>query len=201
MAAARRGVSAARRTLAGAVLAGGRSRRMGRDKARLRVDGELLWRRQVRVLREAGAERVLVARAAAQRVLERDVRHVRDAVTGAGPLAGLQAALRATEARWVAVVAVDMPAVDAAWWRRLWADCKDGCGAVARHAAGYEPLAAIYPREALGEIERRLAGGRGSLQELVAALVRRRRMKVWRLPKKELWRVANWNRPADRATR
>ena len=171
---------------------------MGRDKARLRVNGEVLWRRQVRVLREAGAERVVVVRGAGQRSLAREVEHVWDAVAGAGPLAGLQAALSASNARWMMVLAVDMPAVDAAWFRRLQGVCRPGRGAVARRAAGFEPLAAIYPREVLATIERQLASGRRSLQELVARLVKRRRIRIVRLAPKDLWRMRNWNRPADR---
>lgn len=188
---------AARRAFAGAVLAGGASRRMGRDKARLRVGGEVLWRRQVRILGEAGMKRVVVVRGTGQRALARDVEHVRDAVSGAGPLAGLQAALSATGAKWVAVLAVDMPELDAGWFRRLRRACRPGCGAVARHAAGFEPLAAIYPWEALAAIERRLERGRRSLQDLVAGLVARRRMTIVQLSDEELWRMKNWNRPAD----
>jgi molybdopterin-guanine dinucleotide biosynthesis protein A len=170
---------------------------MGRDKARLRSGGETLWQRQVRVLRETGAEPVVVVRREDQRVLGRGVRHVRDAFADAGPLAGVQAALSATEASWVAVVAVDMPAVDADWFVGLRQLCRRGVGAVARHADGFEPLAAIYPREALPAITRRLERGEHSMQALVRALVRVRRMKVIRLAAADRWRVENWNHPGD----
>lgn len=183
--------------LLGAVMAGGESRRMGRDKAGLRLAGEPLWRRQARVLAEAGAEPVVIVRRPGQRRLGRQLETVRDTVIGAGPLAGLQAALTAGGGRPVAVLAVDMPAVDAAWFHRLWAKCRAGVGAVARHEDGYEPLAAIFPGEALPEVAARLARGERSMQELVRALVRRRRLKVVRLAEAERWRVANWNRPED----
>lgn len=185
------------KTLAGAVLAGGESRRMGRDKARLRVGAERLWQRQVRILVEAGAEPVVVVRRPGQRALGREVPHVRDGFPGAGPLAGLEAALRATEAAWVAVLAVDMPAMDAAWFRRLRRRCRAGVGAVGQGPEGFEPLAAIYPREALPAVVRRLGRGERSMQALVAGLVRARRMAIVRLTRKELWRMENWNTPIN----
>ena len=181
----------------GAVLAGGESRRMGRDKALLRVGGEPMWRRQAKVLREAGAEPVFVVRRGGQRVLDRAVRHVWDAWENAGPLAGLEAALRATSGDWVAVLAVDMPAIEAEWFRWLRGFCAPGCGAVVRHAEGTEPLAAIYPREALGVVSRRLKEGRRSMQELVTALARGRRMRLVRVGEAERGRLKNWNTPED----
>lgn len=184
--------------LFGAVLAGGESRRMGRDKARLRVGGETLWRRQVRVLREAGAGQVVVVRREGQTGM-RGVRVVRDVFAGVGPLAGLHAALAAAgDAGWVAVLAVDMPAVEAAWFARLRKQCARGRGAVARHADGFEPLAAIYPGGARVRVERRLRRGEHALQGLVRALVRAKRMSVVEIAEAETAMMLNWNSPADR---
>lgn len=187
-------------TFAGAVLAGGASRRMGRDKAKLRVGGETLVRRQVRALRRAGAEPIVIVRRSGQRAAMRGVRHVHDEFVDAGPLAGLHAALKAAaeaEAQWVAVLAVDMPMADAEWFERQRAGCRVGAGVVVRHANGFEPLAAIYPCEALRAVERRLRRGKFSMQALVAALVRQRKMRVTELAEGERWRVENWNRPED----
>lgn len=181
---------------AGAVLAGGQSRRMGRNKALLRLAGEPLWRRQLRLLREAGAQPVLLVQAPGQRALRRDV--LRDTVRDAGPLAGLHAALTACPAPLLAVLAVDLPALDAAWLARLAAQARPGRGVVLKTARGYEPLAALYPREALPEIAARLARRDLSLQACIAALVRRRRLRVLRATPADEARLANWNTPADR---
>lgn len=189
----------------GAVFAGGHSRRMGRDKASLRLDGEAMWRRQIRVLKNAGAQSVVILRRADQSVLgERDrkpIKNVRDEFVDAGPLAGLHAALASAETPLVAVLAVDMPAIDADWFRWMFGFCRDGGGAVVRHADGFEPLAAIYPRTAQRTILMRLRRGALSLQDLVRALVRSGKVKVLTLPEDERWRVKNWNRPEDRVRR
>lgn len=181
---------------AGAVLAGGKSRRMGRNKARLVVDGDPLWCRQMRVLREAGASSVRLVQAPGQRALTRGV--LRDNVRNAGPLAGLHAALQATRVTHLAVVAVDMPRIDAGWFTWLAKHCTLSRGAIVRVAHGYEPLAAIYPRAALAEVEARLSRGEFSLQEFVQALVRKKQMKTLRLPATDQRKISNWNTPQDR---
>ena len=183
--------------LGGAVLAGGRSRRMGANKARLRVGGGPLWRRQRRLLRKAGAAPVLIVQAAGQRALGRGV--VRDRVRDAGPLAGLQAALEACPRPWLAVLAVDLPSIDADWFRWLAGPCRAGVGAVVRTPAGYEPLVAIYPREALPRASAQLAAGDYSLQHLVATLVRARRLRVLRAGAGRRRQLTNLNSPADLA--
>lgn len=193
-----RGATSLGRTdLAGVVLAGGRSRRMGRNKATLRAGGELLWRRQSRILKEAGARPVLLALRPRQRSLGRSASEIRDRWENAGPLAGLHAALTASPAPLLMVLAVDMPRADASWFRRLLRRCRAGRGAVFVGPSGPEPLAAVYPREALGEATRRLHRGQLAVREFVTALVRSRRLAVLRLTRRELPQCANWNRPAD----
>lgn len=185
--------------LAGAVLAGGRSTRMGRDKARMIMEGVPLWRRQRGVLEAAGAGRVVVVLRPRQRSLGNPRAEIRDSLSDRGPLAGLQAALADTRAEWLAVLAVDMPRVDARWFRRLRRRCRIGTGAVVRTEGGYEPLAAIYPRDALVVVERRLRGGHLALQGLVRELIRRKQLVAVRLPASALRQAANWNTPADLA--
>ncbi len=102
----------------GVVLAGGQSRRMGRDKALLRLDdGRTLLERTVRVLRTVGLddvvlsvsspERALALREAAPAVAALPV--VVDDAPGRGPLGGLAAALRARPGHAVLLVACDLP--------------------------------------------------------------------------------------------
>jgi molybdopterin-guanine dinucleotide biosynthesis protein A len=162
----------------GVVLAGGEGRRMGRDKAFLDAGGGPLWMRQVRVLRESGAERVVVARRRGQAPLPCSG-CLFDVFAGSGPLAGLHAALSAAGGHaWVAVLAVDMPGVGPAWFARLRRFCRPGVGALARHSLSVEPLAAIYPREALGEVALRLGRRDLSVRRLALGLAAAGRMEV-----------------------
>lgn len=93
--------------MTGLVLAGGRSRRMGRDKALLEVAGEALILRVGRVLEDI-CDRVLVAPGELGRY-ELGWEQIPDVAGGSGPLAGILAGLEASDSDLVAVVAVDMP--------------------------------------------------------------------------------------------
>ena len=184
--------------LSGVVLVGGRSTRMGRDKARLMLDGRPLWQRQLHVLEQAGAQPVRLALRRAQRSLGDKTREIRDPLPDVGPLGGLYAALSAPgSAEWVAVLAVDLPRIEAAWFRRLRKYCRPGIGAVVVHPAGFEPLAAIYPHAALPIVTRRLARNQLALQGLVQELVRRRLMVAVPRPKALARQTENWNAPGD----
>lgn len=156
--------------LAGAVLAGGQSRRMGRDKAMLVWNGEPLWRRQLRVLESCGAAPAALVRQPGQPDLGAPC--WRDLRVGQGPLAGLEAALaqaRAAGADGLIALAVDMPFTTAAWFHWLLSAAPEG--GVATLDGRYEPLAAAYPVAALPLIEAHLAGGQRSLQSLVEHLL------------------------------
>ena len=185
-------------SLGGTVLAGGESRRMGRDKAMLDRNGEPLWQRQRRVLRELGAAPVTIVRRRGQPQLGGNVPLLYDTIEGGGPLAGLHAALLACRTHLLAVLAVDMPQIDAAWFRWLRSFCRPGVGAVVYIPTGFEPLAAIYPREALGAVTLHLSSGDRSLQHVVTALVRTDRLVAVSLPANERYRLINWNTPYAR---
>jgi molybdopterin-guanine dinucleotide biosynthesis protein A len=104
----------------GAILCGGRSRRMGRDKALVVVDGEPMVRRVARALHQAGATRVHTVggdrdalRAATEGVSDRAggaVAALADGWPGEGPLGGIVTALEAATADLVLVVACDLVA-------------------------------------------------------------------------------------------
>jgi molybdopterin-guanine dinucleotide biosynthesis protein A len=180
----------------GVVLAGGASRRLGRDKAELRFEDEPLWQRQLRVLRGAGADRTVVIRRPEQPALP-GIECWCDRWAGVGPLAGLHAALVRQSASFVAVLAVDMPGVDAEWFRWLSAHCGPGLGAMARHAAGCEPLAAIYPAEALDAVALHLARGIHSLQRLAEALAAAGHLRLLPLPSSKLAQAKSINTTSE----
>src|SRR6266542_3037884 len=95
-------------SMTGLLLAGGRSTRMGSDKAMMDFEGEPLAERVLRVLR-AVSNAVLVASGDGERLSALGVRQVADAIPDAGPLGGIVAGLEAATTELVAVLAVDMP--------------------------------------------------------------------------------------------
>lgn len=98
----------------GAVLAGGRSRRMGTDKALIEIDGRSLVARAVEALAAAGATTVLIVGGAEIELLSAcesgsvtaPVRWMPDPMPGLGPLAGLVAALAGAREHAASVVAI-----------------------------------------------------------------------------------------------
>jgi len=183
---------------AGAVLAGGRSSRMGTDKARLLVGGETLLARQLRLLREAGArDRRVVGRSTDESVREPEVQFVSDRQVGAGPLAGLEAALETSGSALTLVLAVDLPFLTADLLRRLVQQGGPEVGVIPWRADNPEPLVALYPRRALPEVTRRLQAGELPLQPLVRAGVIAGWLKPWRIADADAAQFTNWNRPGD----
>jgi molybdenum cofactor guanylyltransferase len=91
---------------AGAVLAGGASKRMGADKATVLVEGIPMLSRVVATLERAGACPVVQVGGPARGP---DLIVVADEVPGSGPLAGVQSALRWSPHPVIVVVACDLP--------------------------------------------------------------------------------------------
>jgi molybdopterin-guanine dinucleotide biosynthesis protein A len=155
---------------AAAVLAGGASRRMGRDKATLRVGGVELVSLVLAAAAQVADPVVLVAPEGhpARRVAAPAV-----ADPGLGPLAALAAALDALEAEHVLVLAADHPGLRVPLLAHLVALAGEADAVACRRGPRLEPLVAVYRRApALAAARSRLAGPPGgrSLSGLLAGL-------------------------------
>lgn len=138
------------------VLCGGRSRRMGRDKASLPFGGETLLQRVVRVVGTV-VDDVVVAARPGQDVsrLPEAVRVVYDDVPGLGPLAGIAGGLAATAADAVYATGCDVPFLSAAVVTRLFDALGDAAIVVVEQEGFLHPLAAVY-RTSVLPVARRL---------------------------------------------
>jgi molybdopterin-guanine dinucleotide biosynthesis protein A len=146
------------RTLAAAILAGGRARRLGgASKAALLLDGRRIIDRQIERLRPL-ASPVFVVGHEPDGGLPDGVEVVPDHVANAGALGGLYTALVASPCDRTLVVACDMPFLIPAVLQRL-ASVADADLVIPKGARGYEPLCAIYRRTCVQEIRARLARG------------------------------------------
>lgn len=184
--------------LSGLILAGGRSSRMGRDKAGLILpDGRTLLQRQVEVLREAGATTVLVSIRAGRESALPGVQFVPGLMPDAGPLAGIAAGLCAAPAGLVLVLAVDMPVVQAGHLRELVGLATAGRGVVPVQAGQCEPLAAVYPTILAASAEAALAAGRLAVQQWAREEAAQARLRLWETPREWAGVLRSWNTPAD----
>lgn len=183
--------------LSGVVLAGGRSRRMGRDKAFLTIDGTTLVRRQAALLASVGCGEILISGRPDVDYGVPEARIVFDPVEDGGPLAGLVAALNAMKHARLLALAVDLPHMTPQFLRTLLAAGDAGVSVVPYGQHGYEPLGACYARSLAEPAKVALAKGALSLQELMAeaeaaGLVRRLTL----VPSDEDV-FENWNLPED----
>ncbi len=154
------------------VLVGGRSSRMGFDKALLPRGSETLVEHIARQALAAAGSVTLVG--APQRYAYLGYTTLADAATDRGPLAGIVAALSVSAADWNLIVACDMPNVSAELLESLFvtaetASLEVDCVAP-EHDSGTEPLCAVYHRRALPMLRAALDGNRLKMQAVVRNL-------------------------------
>ena len=157
-------------TTAGVILAGGLASRMGgRDKAFAAVGGEPIAVRTVGLFQRLFPQ-VIVATNRPERFARFGVETVADHHPGCGPLAGIHAAMLASRAPWVFVVACDMPGLDPEVIRWMLARPRTVDAVVPRWEDDVEPLHAVYGVHTLPVVERCLTAGRWALREFLAAI-------------------------------
>ncbi|MDX2153303.1 MAG: molybdenum cofactor guanylyltransferase [Bryobacteraceae bacterium] len=176
---------------AGWILAGGASRRMGRDKALLEWGGRPLALHIARLLETVVSTVAIVG--PPERYAHLGLRVVPDLRPGEGPLAGIEAALAATPAEWNLIVACDQPMLDAAFVTALQrtslasqADC-----VIPGSPLEPQPLCAGYHRRCLPCVREALNRGERRVRDLL------RRLQVDWLPLGDTSRLAGANTPEE----
>lgn len=145
----------------GVILAGGRSRRMGCDKALLKIDGQTLFER-ILTLMQGLFSQVMIA--GDRPDLRRPgVPAVADAYPGSA-LGGIHTGLAGAATDWVFVAPCDMPYPDDRIVRKLLAERAGHDAVVPRTASGFEPVFALYHKRCL---------------DVVDAMLRRRHYRIY----------------------
>jgi len=183
------------------VLAGGRSRRLGQDKALLDLGQGPLLARTVQVAAALCSEVVVVTDVPGRyRELALPVRWASDRLPGRGPLAGLEAGLRAIGNEFALLLACDLPFLSLRLLAHMLAQERDYEALVPFWEGRWHPLHAVYARSCLSRVEELLQEGEGRME----ALLPRLRLRV--LPPEEIGRIDpqglslfNLNTPQDLA--
>lgn len=174
--------------IAGIVLAGGRSSRMGRDKATMELGGRMLIERAVATLSSFAAQ-VIVVRAPGQSFPLVSTRSslvvVEDPIEGQGPLVGMAVGLQAAEAPVAVVIGVDHPFVQPTLLRLL----ADRVTPLARWVVPVvdgqpRPLCSAFATEAADVLQAHVDRGDRAPMAVAAEL------GLLRVPEAE-WRVAD----------
>jgi molybdopterin-guanine dinucleotide biosynthesis protein A len=179
------------------LLAGGESRRMGRDKATILFRGKPLWQIQLDLFRTLNPKEIFVSARTDPAWRPADVDFVSDIPPSRGPLSGLAASLDRMCTTHLLVLAVDMPLMSEEYLRHLCDKIEPYVGVVPRIHGSAEPLAAIYPREAVTEFQAALAGPDFSLQNVTRLLVEYGKLRELAVTEQEQSLYLNVNRLSD----
>ena len=185
-------------TVAGFILAGGGSTRMGSDKARLEIAGQPMLGRIASLLKLLVASVTVIG--SPENYADLDVCVVPDDEPGLGPLGGIATALRVSELPWNLIVGCDLPYLTSEWLEHLVAR------AVASPAhiilpvseAGAEPLCAMYHRRCGETIRAALERGVRKVTDAFAGLsVEKILPPEWKAFDSQGTLFKNMNTPAD----
>lgn len=154
---------------AGAILCGGASRRMGRDKALVEVEGVAMVVRVATALRAAGCWPVFAVGGDRSALDALGVQFVADLHPGEGPVGGVITALASCDATDVIVVGCDLAYLTVDTVHALVA--ADGAAPVTVVVTDrVQPLCARWSRDALGTVRALFAGGERRMMSVLGHL-------------------------------
>jgi molybdopterin-guanine dinucleotide biosynthesis protein A len=179
------------------ILAGGRSSRMGKDKAWMEIGGRTLLERQIEIAHETGAAEVFISGRPDVDYSNFAYQVLHDNFPDAGPLAGIEQALATAKSPRVLVLAVDLPEISASLLHTLAVSNQKQLGAIPRVNGKIEPLAAFYPKEAQPLATELLRSKENSVINFAARCVREGIAAFCDLPANQASYFTNWNSPSD----
>ncbi|MCZ6767329.1 MAG: molybdenum cofactor guanylyltransferase [bacterium] len=174
------------------ILAGGKSRRYGSDKARADADGVSMIVRVADALKPF-ARSVTVVAAKSGEYDDLDLRTIGDITPDKGPMGGLLTALEDDGAAgWIFLSACDWQGIRSRWVERLLSGRRAGRGVVAFQSDRYDPLLAAYHGSILSVVAEHIERHRLEMQELLSSV------NTHGIPHPADWhRAVNVNRPDE----
>jgi molybdopterin-guanine dinucleotide biosynthesis protein A len=175
--------------ISAAVLAGGRSSRLGRNKALLPLQGTTCIEKVICEVRSCVKDVTIITNSPDEYVHLGYPCRV-DVLPGGGPLSGIHAALSHCETEYVLVVSCDIPLVKRELFEKLITALPGNDIVIFKHKH-FEPLCALYRRTCLPALEDLIAHGEYRIIDLFPTL----RVKVLRIGSADVFK--NINTDAD----
>jgi molybdenum cofactor guanylyltransferase len=147
-----------------AILSGGRSRRMGQDKATLLIHDRTLISRTYDLMQKVFSD-IMIVSSRHQEFEGLNARLVQDVLPFRGSITGVASALLASNTPFVFVVGCDMPFLNEEAIRYMIDDLREEDALVPKTQAGFEPLHSIYSRTCLSPILGEIEWGRMKLTD------------------------------------
>lgn len=176
------------------ILAGGKSKRMGTDKALLVLDGISLLERSVSLCKKLCDTIIISSNNAAHQKFGFPL--VPDEFKDCGPIGGIYSCLKKSETEWNFVISVDSAYVEPDFVSYLMAEIEDVDAIVPFGPRGVEPLIALYNKKSIPAFEEKIETGDFRMQNLINSFHSKRiDCKDWTEKYPNLFR--NLNRPED----
>lgn len=137
--------------ISAAIMAGGRSRRLGRNKALLEINNCTILERVMNRV-SPFVRKTMVITNSPEEYCHLDIETARDIRPGCGPLSGIHAALTLAASDYVLVMSCDIPLVGSEQIRQLISACRGHDITIFKHK-NFEPLCAVYRQTCLAALE------------------------------------------------
>ncbi len=155
------------------ILAGGKGRCLGREKAWVELGGKSLLQHAVSNLEFLNSEIVIVKAPEGELPPVSagvNLKVVQDSVGGKGPLSGILSGLVNSNYSYNLIVACDMPLLNKDLVKYMISSVKDYYAVVPRLGKHLEPLQAVYSKDCISEIEKLLAQDRLKVEGLFSGV-------------------------------
>ena len=179
------------------ILAGGESKRMGRDKAWMEVGGKPLIRLAVEKAHALGIQEIFISGRAGEDYSALKCPVLFDLEPGFGPVGGIERGLYECASPLLLVLAVDLPRMSLKLLGRMQSACDRLTGVVPKLNGQLEPMAAIYPKRSHAFAFAAIARSHYSARAFASACLGERAVRTFTVTPREALNFLNWNRPAD----
>lgn len=154
--------------ITGIILAGGKSTRMGTDKALLQINGKTLLENAIEICMPVCSEILISSNNPEHQKL--GIQIIPDEIKDCGPMGGIYSCLKVSETSWNLVLSTDAIYVEPLFISFLINHSGDFDAVVPIHSKGKEPLIALYNKSSLPIIKEHIAKGNFKMVDLLSEI-------------------------------
>ena len=180
--------------ITGIILTGGKSTRMGTDKALLKIGDETLLERAVNLCKPVCSQILISSDSPAHDFY--GLKRVADEFPGCGPMSGIYSCLKQAETEWCFVISVDSAFITVDFVKFLISQTGNNLAVIPSHSGSIEPLVAMYNKKCLLHIENQIHSADYKMRNLFKT-VKTKFAEVHEWTEKYPDIFKNLNRPED----
>lgn len=180
--------------ITGIILAGGKSKRFGMDKALAEWQGKTLLEHAIDLCTSTCDQLIISSNQKEHGKF--GIQVIPDVIKNCGPMGGIYSCLQASSTKWNFVLSVDSPMVGHDFVRYLLSGMGEYDAVIPVHQKGIEPLIALYNQSAIPKVEQSIKQQKLKMQDLIKNLnVCFLESGSWIEKRPDLFK--NLNRPGD----